>query len=139
MKGINTNNLKNVTVKIPLGTFTAVTGVSGSGKSSLINESLLKAVGKKLNYQIQKPEKYESLDGFEYIDKIVEINQAPIGRTPRSNPATYTGAFTPIREWFSNLPISRERGYKAGRFSPTKEQGVHHFHNLISDFMNSEY
>jgi len=117
MKGINTNNLKNVTVKIPLGTFTAVTGVSGSGKSSLINQSLLKAVGKKLNYQIQKPEKYKSLEGFEYLDKIVEINQAPIGRTPRSNPATYTGAFTPIREWFSNLPQSRERGYKAGRFS----------------------
>ena len=117
MKGINTNNLKNVTVKIPLGTFTAVTGVSGSGKSSLINESLLKAVGKKLNYQIQKPEKYKSLEGFEYLDKIVEINQAPIGRTPRSNPATYTGAFTPIREWFCNLPQSRERGYKAGRFS----------------------
>ena len=117
MKGVNTNNLKNVTVKIPLGTFTAVTGVSGSGKSSLINESLLKAVGKKLNYQIQKPEKYKSLDGFEYLDKIVEINQAPIGRTPRSNPATYTGTFTPIREWFSNLPQSRERGYKAGRFS----------------------
>ena len=117
MKGINTNNLKNVTVKIPLGTFTAVTGVSGSGKSSLINESLLKAVGKKLNYQIQKPEKYKSLEGFEYVDKIVEINQAPIGRTPRSNPATYTGAFTPVREWFANLPIARERGYKAGRFS----------------------
>ena len=117
MKGINTNNLKNVTVKIPLGTFTAVTGVSGSGKSSLINESLLKAVGRKLHYQIQKPEKYKSLEGFEYLDKIVEINQAPIGRTPRSNPATYTGAFTPIREWFSNLPQSRERGYKVGRFS----------------------
>ena len=117
MSGVNTNNLKNVTVKIPLGTFTSVTGVSGSGKSSLINESLLKAVGKKLNYQIQKPEKYKSLEGFEFIDKIVEINQAPIGRTPRSNPATYTGAFTPIREWFSNLPQSRERGYKPGRFS----------------------
>ena len=117
MKGINTNNLKNVNVKIPLGTFTAVTGVSGSGKSSLINESLLKAVGKKLNYHIQKPEKYKSLEGFEYLDKIVEINQAPIGRTPRSNPATYTGAFTPVREWFSNLPQSRERGYKPGRFS----------------------
>ena len=117
MKGINTNNLKNVTVKIPLGTFTAVTGVSGSGKSSLINESLLKAIGRKLNYQIQKPDKYQSLEGFEYLDKIVEINQAPIGRTPRSNPATYTGAFTPIREWFSNLPQSRERGYKVGRFS----------------------
>ena len=117
MKGVNTNNLKNVNVKIPLGTFTAVTGVSGSGKSSLINESLLKAVGKKLNYQIQKPEKYKSLEGHEYLDKIVEINQAPIGRTPRSNPATYTGAFTPVREWFSNLPQSRERGYKAGRFS----------------------
>ncbi|PPR34665.1 MAG: UvrABC system protein A [Alphaproteobacteria bacterium MarineAlpha6_Bin4] len=117
MKGINTNNLNNVNVKIPLGTFTAVTGVSGSGKSSLINESLLKAVGKKLNYQIQKPEKYKSLEGYEFIDKIVEINQAPIGRTPRSNPATYTGAFTPVREWFSNLPQARERGYKAGRFS----------------------
>jgi len=117
MKGINTNNLKNVNLKIPLGTFTAVTGVSGSGKSSLINESLLKAVGKKLNYHVQKPKKYKSLEGYEYIDKIVEINQAPIGRTPRSNPATYTGAFTPIREWFANLPESKERGYKVGRFS----------------------
>ena len=117
MKGINTNNLKNVNLKIPLGTFTAVTGVSGSGKSSLINESLLKAVGKKLNYHVQKPKKYKSLEGYEYLDKIVEINQAPIGRTPRSNPATYTGAFTPIREWFANLPESKERGYKVGRFS----------------------
>ena len=117
MKGINTNNLKNVNLKIPLGTFTAVTGVSGSGKSSLINESLLKAVGKKLNYHVPKPKKYKSLEGYEYIDKIVEINQAPIGRTPRSNPATYTGAFTPIREWFANLPESKERGYKVGRFS----------------------
>ena len=117
MKGINTNNLKNVSLKIPLGTFTTVTGVSGSGKSSLINQSLLKAVGKKLNYHVQKPDKYKSLEGYEYLDKIVEINQAPIGRTPRSNPATYTGAFTPIREWFSNLPQSKERGYKVGRFS----------------------
>ena len=117
MKGINTNNLKNVNLKIPLGTFTAVTGVSGSGKSSLINESLLKAVGKKLNYHVPKPKKYKSLEGYEYIDKIVEINQAPIGRTPRSNPATYTGAFTPIREWFANLPESKERGYNVGRFS----------------------
>jgi excinuclease ABC subunit A len=117
MKGINTNNLKNVNLKIPLGMFIAVTGVSGSGKSSLINESLLKAVGKKLNYHVQKPEKYESLEGYEYLDKIVEINQAPIGRTPRSNPATYTGAFTPIRDWFANLPESKARGYKVGRFS----------------------
>ena len=75
------------------------------------------SVAVELHYQIQKPEKYKSLEGFEYLDKIVEINQAPIGRTPRSNPATYTGAFTPIREWFSNLPQSRERGYKVGRFS----------------------
>jgi excinuclease ABC subunit A len=117
MKGINTNNLKNIDVKIPLGTFTAVTGVSGSGKSSLINESLLKAIGKKLNYHIQKPQPYKTLEGYEYLDKLVEINQSPIGRTPRSNPATYTGAFTPIREWFSNLPQSKERGYKIGRFS----------------------
>jgi excinuclease ABC subunit A len=117
MKGVNTNNLKNVNLKIPLGMFIAVTGVSGSGKSSLINESLLKAVGKKLNYHVQKPEKYESLEGYEYLDKIVEINQAPIGRTPRSNPATYTGAFTPIRDWFANLPESKARGYKVGRFS----------------------
>jgi len=117
MKGINTNNLKNIDVKIPLGTFTVVTGVSGSGKSSLINESLLKAIGKKLNYHIQKPQPYKILEGYEYLDKLVEINQSPIGRTPRSNPATYTGAFTPIREWFSNLPQSKERGYKIGRFS----------------------
>ena len=77
----------------------------------------MKAVGRKLHYQIQKPEKYKSLEGFEYLDKIVEINQAPIGRTPRSNPATYTGAFGPIRDWFTSLPESKTRGYKPGRFS----------------------
>src|SRR5471030_2215933 len=117
LKGAKANNLQNVTASIPLGTFTCVSGVSGSGKSTLIVETLYKALAKKLNNAREHPGEYASLDGVGHLDKIVDIDQSPIGRTPRSNPATYTGAFSPIRDWFSQLPESTERGYKAGRFS----------------------
>lgn len=115
--GAKVNNLKNVNVKIPLGTFTCVTGVSGSGKSSLILETLLKAIDCKLNSSRIAAGAYERLSGVENIDKVIDIDQAPIGRTPRSNPATYTGVFTNIREWFAALPEAKARGYSAGRFS----------------------
>ncbi|MBR1648086.1 MAG: excinuclease ABC subunit UvrA [Alphaproteobacteria bacterium] len=111
------NNLKNVDLKIPLGTFTCVTGVSGGGKSSLILETLYKAVNKQLNGVRSIGGKYEKLLGIENIDKVIDIDQSPIGRTPRSNPATYTGLFTHIREWFAGLPEAKARGYTAGRFS----------------------
>ncbi len=117
VKGARSHNLKDVTVKFPLGTFTCITGVSGGGKSSLVIETLYKALSKKLNKSRVHPGDHDSIEGIERIDKIVEIDQSPIGRTPRSNPATYTGAFTPIREWFANLPDAKTRGYKAGRFS----------------------
>lgn len=111
------NNLKNVSVKIPLGTMTVVTGVSGSGKSTLILETLYKGIARKLNNARDVPEPHEAIKGIEHIDKIIDIDQSPIGRTPRSNPATYTGAFTPIRDWFAGLPESKARGYGPGRFS----------------------
>lgn len=118
LKGASTNNLKNINIKIPLGIFTAVTGVSGSGKSSLINHTLFKAAMKKLEPTYKEvPGAYEEIFGIDNIDKIIDIDQSPIGRTPRSNPATYTGAFTPIRDWYTNLPESKARGYKVGRFS----------------------
>jgi excinuclease ABC subunit A len=117
LKGARLNNLKNVNVKIPLGKFVAITGVSGGGKSSLIIETLYKAVHKTLNRASDQPGPYDELQGIEYIDKVIDIDQSPIGRTPRSNPATYIGAFTPIREWFSGLPEAKARGYSAGRFS----------------------
>ncbi|MFN7038646.1 MAG: excinuclease ABC subunit UvrA [Alphaproteobacteria bacterium] len=117
LKGATANNLKNVDIKIPLGTFSCVTGVSGGGKSSLIIHTLFKAGMKLLENTKATPGPYESLKGFEYIDKIIEIDQSPIGRTPRSNPATYTGAFTPIRDWYVELSESKMRGYKPGRFS----------------------
>ncbi len=117
LKGAKANNLQNVTANIPLGTFTCVSGVSGSGKSTLIVETLYKALAKRLNNAREHPGEYASLDGLQYLDKIVDIDQSPIGRTPRSNPATYTGAFSPIRDWFSQLPESTARGYKPGRFS----------------------
>ena len=104
-------------VSIPLGTFTCVTGVSGGGKSSLIIETLYKAIAKKLNNNRNHPGPHDRIEGIEWLDKIVDIDQSPIGRTPRSNPATYTGAFTPIREWFAGLPEAKARGYKSGRFS----------------------
>ncbi|WP_289297152.1 excinuclease ABC subunit UvrA [uncultured Reyranella sp.] len=117
LKGAKENNLQNVTASIPLGTFTCVTGVSGSGKSTLIVETLYKALAKKLNNAREHAGAHASLEGVNHLDKIVDIDQSPIGRTPRSNPATYTGAFSPIRDWFSQLPESTERGYKPGRFS----------------------
>jgi len=117
IKGARENNLQNVTASIPLGTFTCVTGVSGSGKSTLIIETLYKALARRLNGAREHPGVHSGLDGVGHLDKIVDIDQSPIGRTPRSNPATYTGAFSPIRDWFSQLPESTERGYKPGRFS----------------------
>ena len=117
LKGARENNLRNVTANIPLGTFTCVTGVSGSGKSTLIVETLYKALARRLNNAREHPGEHSGLEGVHHLDKIVDIDQSPIGRTPRSNPATYTGAFSPIRDWFAQLPDSTERGYKPGRFS----------------------
>jgi len=117
IKGASGNNLQNVDVTIPLGTFTAVTGVSGGGKSTLIIETLYKALARKLNKASKAPAPYESIEGLHHLDKVIDIDQSPIGRTPRSNPATYTGAFGPIRDWFAGLPESKQRGYKPGRFS----------------------
>jgi len=115
--GARGNNLKSIAVKFPLGTFICVTGVSGSGKSTLVNETLYPALKRSLYYSKDIPLPYDSIVGLENIDKVIDIDQSPIGRTPRSNPATYTGVFTPIRELFSQLPESKIRGYKAGRFS----------------------
>ena len=115
--GARTNNLKNVNVKIPLGTLTCVTGISGSGKSSLILETLFKAVDRELNGSRVAAGPYDKLKGIENIDKVIDIDQSPIGRTPRSNPATYTGVFTNIRDWFANLPEAKARGYTSGYFS----------------------
>ena len=117
IKGAKGNNLKNINVKLPLNNFISVTGVSGGGKSTLVIETLYKALSKKINFSKDIPLKYDELIGFENIDKIIKIDQSPIGRTPRSNPATYTGAFGPIREWFAGLPESKARGYKVGRYS----------------------
>jgi excinuclease ABC subunit A len=111
------NNLKNVTAEIPLGLFTCVTGVSGGGKSTLLVDTLYKALARRLNGASEAPAPYDRIEGIEHLDKIIDIDQSPIGRTPRSNPATYTGAFTPIREWFAGLPESKARGYEPGRFS----------------------
>ncbi len=115
--GARGNNLKNVTADIPLGTFTCVTGVSGGGKSTLVIETLYKAAARKLAQSREHPAAHDRIEGLEYLDKVIDIDQSPIGRTPRSNPATYTGAFTPIRDWFTELPESKARGYQAGRFS----------------------
>ena len=118
INGASGNNLKNVNLKIPLGSFTCVTGVSGSGKSTLILQTLYHALNLTLNNKARKvPKAFKSYKGVELIDKIIDIDQSPIGRTPRSNPATYTGAFGPIRDWFTALPESKTRGYKPGRFS----------------------
>ncbi|GGG25652.1 excinuclease ABC subunit UvrA [Chelatococcus composti] len=115
--GARGNNLKNVTVNVPLGLFTCVTGVSGGGKSTLVIDTLYKAVARRLNGAIEHPAPFDAIEGLEHLDKVIDIDQSPIGRTPRSNPATYTGAFTPIREWFAGLPEAKARGYQPGRFS----------------------
>ncbi|NFV79818.1 excinuclease ABC subunit UvrA [Magnetospirillum aberrantis] len=115
--GANGNNLKDVTADIPLGTFACVTGVSGGGKSTLVIETLYKALSRRLMGSREHPAPFDRIEGIEFLDKIIDIDQSPIGRTPRSNPATYTGAFTPIRDWFTELPEAKARGYKAGRFS----------------------
>ena len=117
LKGANGHNLKNVNFSIPLGTFTCVTGVSGSGKSSLINQTLYPLLMNHFHQDIRKPLSYKSIDGLEHLDKVIEIDQSPIGRTPRSNPVTYTKVFDEIRSLFAALPESQIRGYKAGRFS----------------------
>ena len=117
VKGARGNNLKDITASVPLGTFTAVTGVSGGGKSTFLIETLFKAAARHINGARENAAEHRSVEGLEHIDKIIEIDQSPIGRTPRSNPATYTGAFTPIRDWFSALPESKARGYGPGRFS----------------------
>ena len=115
--GARANNLKNLTAEVPIGTFTCITGVSGSGKSTLVIETLYNGAARKLMGARTVPGDHDSIDGLEFLDKIVDIDQSPIGRTPRSNPATYTGAFTPVREWFAGLPDAAARGYKPGRFS----------------------
>ena len=117
LSGAEGNNLRKVNVKIPLGTFTCVTGVSGSGKSSLIIETLFRSAARQLMKSRYNPSPYKTIHGLDNLDKVIDINQSPIGRTPRSNPATYTGAFSPIRDWFTNLPEARARGYTPGRFS----------------------
>ncbi|XSG82669.1 MAG: excinuclease ABC subunit UvrA [Methyloligella sp. ZOD6] len=115
--GARENNLKNVSADIPLGLFSCVTGVSGGGKSTFLIETLYRAVARKLTGAREIPGAHDKIEGLEHLDKVIDIDQSPIGRTPRSNPATYTGAFTPIREWFSELPEAKARGYKPGRFS----------------------
>jgi excinuclease ABC subunit A len=115
--GARGNNLKNVTAEVPLGLFTCVTGVSGGGKSTLLVDTLYAAIARKLNGASLAPAPHDRIEGLEHLDKVIDIDQSPIGRTPRSNPATYTGAFTPIREWFAGLPEAKARGYEPGRFS----------------------
>jgi excinuclease ABC subunit A len=117
VRGGRGNNLKDVDVDFPLGLMTCVTGVSGGGKSTLTMETLYKQAARTLNKSSVQPMAHDSVEGLEQLDKIINIDQSPIGRTPRSNPATYTGAFTPIRDWFAGLPEAKTRGYKPGRFS----------------------
>ncbi|MER9597875.1 excinuclease ABC subunit UvrA [Mesorhizobium sp. M0244] len=115
--GARGNNLKNVTAELPLGTFTAVTGVSGGGKSTFLIATLFKAASRRIMGSREHPAEHDRIEGLEFLDKVIDIDQSPIGRTPRSNPATYTGAFTPIRDWFAGLPEAKARGYQPGRFS----------------------
>jgi excinuclease ABC subunit A len=115
--GASEHNLKSVSVEFPLGCFIVITGVSGSGKSTLVNDILYRSLARELYGSRDAPGAHDSLEGLEHIDKVVKIDQSPIGRTPRSNPATYTGVFSPIRDLYAMLPESRERGYKPGRFS----------------------
>jgi excinuclease ABC subunit A len=115
--GARANNLKNITAEIPIGLFTCVTGVSGGGKSTLLIDTIYRAAARKLMGSREQPLEHDCIEGLQYLDKIIDIDQSPIGRTPRSNPATYTGAFTPIRDWFAGLPEAKARGYGPGRFS----------------------
>jgi excinuclease ABC subunit A len=115
--GARANNLKNVTAEIPLGLLTCITGVSGGGKSTLLIDTLYKAVARRLSNAREYPGEHDRIEGLEHLDKVIDIDQSPIGRTPRSNPATYTGALTPIREWYAGLPEAKARGYQPGRFS----------------------
>ena len=117
IRGARANNLKNIDAAIPLGVFTCVTGVSGSGKSSLVNEILYKALARDLNRAHTRPGPHDGIDGLDQLDKIIAIDQSPIGRTPRSNPATYTGLFDLIRDVFAATPDAKARGYKSNRFS----------------------
>ncbi len=117
VRGARGNNLKNVDVSFPVGLLTCVTGVSGSGKSTLVNDTLFRAAAKKIYSSVDEPAAHKSMTGLEHFDKVIDVDQSPIGRTPRSNPATYTGLFTPIRELFAQTPQARERGYEPGRFS----------------------
>ena len=117
IKGARGNNLQNITAEFPIGLMTCVTGVSGGGKSTLTVETLYKSAARRLNKSTIQPMPHDDATGLEYLDKVIDINQSPIGRTPRSNPATYTGAFTPIRDWYAGLPEAKTRGYKPGRFS----------------------
>jgi excinuclease ABC subunit A len=124
--GARENNLKNVTASIPLGLFTCITGVSGGGKSTLLIDTVYRAVARRLNGAREHPGAHDRIEGLEHLDKVIDIDQSPIGRTPRSNPATYTGAFTPIREWYAGLPEAKARGYQPGRFSfnvPSSNRG----------------
>jgi excinuclease ABC subunit A len=115
--GAREHNLKNITAELPIGALTCVTGVSGGGKSTLVVETLYKAAARRLNGAREKAGAHDRIEGLEFLDKVIDIDQSPIGRTPRSNPATYTGAFTHIRDWFAGLPEARARGYGPGRFS----------------------
>jgi excinuclease ABC subunit A len=117
IKSASGNNLKDVTLDLPVGLMVCVTGVSGSGKSTLINDTLYPAVAQHLYGSNTEPAPYAEISGLEFFDKVINVDQSPIGRTPRSNPATYTGLFTPIRELFAGVPQARERGYGPGRFS----------------------
>src|SRR5690606_20755325 len=117
LKGASGNNLKNVNLVLPLGEMICITGVSGSGKSTLIHDTLFPLLNQYVYHSKRQPLPYKSLEGLAHIDKVVEVDQSPIGRTPRSNPATYTGAFTDIRALFTELPEAKIRGYKPGRFS----------------------